>query len=199
MVYVRLLEEIERYRNERVYKTRKARINAEDRYLQYNDYSHIVLNISSISMIALSVLTLAVSNKNFDVLNLIISIYLLGVTLIVTGFNFKGKADEHKISYIEITKVEAKLDRLYSTLRDEKLPLRSNAYAMYIEIKNEYIDILEKTLNHKNIDYEKAMNNSNVKVVLREWSRKIIFLSLCIFPVLIVFLKIVFFDSGAGR
>ncbi|EGA1335913.1 hypothetical protein H4915_002420 [Listeria monocytogenes] len=70
---------------------------------------------------------------------------------------------------------------------------------MYIEIKNEYIDILEKTLNHKNIDYEKAMNNSNVKVVLREWSRKIIFLSLCIFPVLIVFLKIVFFDSGAGR
>ncbi|MBC1976343.1 SLATT domain-containing protein [Listeria booriae] len=196
--YDELLSEIEDFKERRVYITKKARMNAEERYLQYYDYTQIVLTVASVSMIALSVLTLIAPNQNFDTWNLIISIYLLGITLIITGFKLKERADEHKNSYIKITLVEVKIETLYSSLRDGEIDEESDAYQLFADIKNEYVDVLSNTVNHKNIDYLKASKKSfgdSIKVLIRESLRKLLFGMCVIFPVSIVIIKFVFFGE----
>ncbi|MBC1604416.1 SLATT domain-containing protein [Listeria rocourtiae] len=196
--YDELLKEVRTFNERRVYITRKARMNAEERYLQYYDYTQIVLNVSSVSMIALSVLTLVVPNQNFDILNLIISIYLLGVTLIMTGFRPKERADEHKHSYIKITLVEVKLENLCSCLRDRIIDPETDVYQLFADIKKEYVDVLSNTVNHKNIDYLKASRKSvedDKKILINELFRKLLFVICVVFPISIVVIKFVFFGE----
>lgn len=170
-----LLNEIAKFKNNKVWKTKKCRMNAEERYLKYNTRSSIVLNEYTVSMITLSVITTYKPDDIINLLNLVLSILLLGVTLTVTFLKFKETAEEYKISYTNIILIEDELDNLSIRLQDNHYP--SDPYEKFSEIKISYEKVLKETPNHKYIDYLKnEKRNSDLY-----WQQKLYYYSRIIF------------------
>jgi hypothetical protein len=157
--YEELYKEVKDFLDIKVWKTKKSRMNSEDRYLKYNFLSEVILNEYSVCMLALSVITLSQKDAKFDLLNLVLSILLLGVTLIVTCFRFKETANEYKNSYTQILLIEDQLNDLLLRINNQCLK-EIDPYESFMNIKRNYQDILSNTPNHKYIDFLLMKKNS---------------------------------------
>lgn len=154
-----LYGKIEKFIHDRVWETKKTRMNSEERYLRYNFFSEVILNEYSVCMLALSVITLSKADARFDLLNLVLSILLLGVTLIVTCLRFKETANEYKNSYTQLILIEDQLENLLLKIKEQYL--EEDPYDSFLNIKNNYQTILSNTPNHKYIDYLRMKKNSD--------------------------------------
>lgn len=190
-----LITEITKFKDGRVWETKKCRMNAEDRYLRYDIWSQVALNLYSVSMLALSVITVYRPDDSFDLYNLILSILLLGVTLIVSCLKLKEAANDYKTSYTRIILIEDKLEYLINCIRDE-IHL-SDPHKEYLDIRNDYQRVIEQTSNHKIIDFHKMKKNTNklkghsmfvynLKMVLEY----LIFGLILLFPLLLIIYKL---------
>lgn len=188
-----LQNDIKNFMYNKTWTTKKSRMNSEERYLKYDIRSLILLNWYSVCMLALSVVTVYKTNGNFDLYNLVLSILLLGVTLIVTLLKFKQTANEYKVSYTKIILIENRLEDLMYRLRDDiKI---DNPYEVFFAIKNDYEEILKDTPNHKYIDYEKiSIGNNKVYKKIIYYSKKIlldsIYIMTLLFPLILILFKL---------
>lgn len=144
--------EINEFMNNRVWTTKKIRILAEERMNNYNFHSIILINFYTFTILCYSILGLKYpSNERIIVMSVIISVALFGVSLFISLYGFREKSLAYKMSHIELTKIETKLNILIldENINKQELLKKFNKY------QDEYTEILSKTENHRYIDYLK--------------------------------------------
>ncbi|WP_447403043.1 SLATT domain-containing protein (plasmid) [Lysinibacillus sp. fkY74-1] len=146
-----LINEITHFKDNRVWVTKKTRMESEARMNSNNVFSLFVVNFYTLIVLALSILGLVISDKDMvdkiTVLTLISSVALFGISLFVSLFSYKEKAIAYKQCYLDLTRIESQCqDLLLDDLDYQKRFYKFN------EIKKEYNHILEKTDNHSYVD-----------------------------------------------
>lgn len=147
-----LKKKITNFRDNRVYITKKVRMNAEERMNRNNLHSIIILNIYTFILLCYSINALSSPvDKYLSIVTLIVSLAVFGVSLFVSLYGFREKALAYKMSHLELAEIETHLDIL-------ELDCHSNhkeLLKLFKIYQLEYHKIMSKTDNHKKIDYIK--------------------------------------------
>ncbi|XJZ28613.1 SLATT domain-containing protein [Bacillota bacterium Lsc_1132] len=146
-----LINEITHFKDNKVWVTKKTRMESEARMNSNNVFSLFVVNFYTLIVLALSILGLVIADKDMvdkiTVLTLISSVALFGISLFVSLFGYKEKAIAYKQCYLDLTRIESQCQDLLL----EDLDYQKRFYK-FNEIKKEYNHILDKTDNHSFID-----------------------------------------------
>lgn len=141
---------IKEFRDNRVYITKKTRMNSEQRMNSNNIHSIIILNFYTFVLLCYSILSL-ISSVEVDLSNmsLIVSLGVFGASLFVSLYGFREKALAYKMSHLELAKIESKLDiLLLDNYSNEKELL-----TLFEGCHQEYNHVISKTENHHSIDF----------------------------------------------
>lgn len=146
-----LSQQIDHFKDKRVWVTRKTRMESETRMNNNNIFSLFVVNFYTLIVLGLSILSLVMADEEMinriTVLTLIASVTLFGISLFVSLYGYKEKAIAYKQCYIDLTRIESQCqDLLLENLDFSKRLIKFN------EIKKDYNHILEKTDNHSSVD-----------------------------------------------
>lgn len=129
----------------RMWTTRKSRINTSDR-LKFNDLiSQILLTYYSLFIIIVTIVDMKDDKINFEVLTLVLSILILVLSTFIFSMNYKERSLRLQSSYIKINK----LCRITA--------IKENSGADTSDEERHYDDILECTENHSYCDYINVM------------------------------------------
>lgn len=192
------MDEITHFKDNKVWVTKKIRMESEARMNNNNVFSLIVVNFYTLIVLALSILGLVISNQDLvdkiTVLTLISSVALFGISLFVSLFGYKEKAIAYKQCYLDLTKIESQCQDLLLEDIDN-----SKRFYKFNEIKKEYNHILEKTDNHSYIDrlvYLKTNKKLNTledqisykKYNYTNWTFKILIFIIPFFALVLLFI-----------
>jgi len=131
--------------NDRVWKTRKSRINASDR-LKSNDFiSQVLIVYYSLFIITITIVDIQNNSINFEILTLILSILILVISTFIFAMNYKERSLRLQNSYIKIDKISRQISK------------KENLNEDISQLEKEYDDILECSENHSYCDYLKVM------------------------------------------
>ncbi|SEH94663.1 hypothetical protein SAMN05192559_1063 [Halobacillus karajensis] len=145
----KLLKDIEEFRDNRVWVTKKTRMEAEARMNTNHLFSLVIVNYYTMFVLSFSIWSLVnkESPSNINLLTVIASVLLFGASIFVSTYGFKEKAISFKNCYLDLYKIENRLDKLlFMKVDHEKL------LSEFDEVKKEYNHVLEKTDNHSNTD-----------------------------------------------
>jgi len=165
--------------DDKLWCTKKCRMNAEKRLLS-ND---LLLNFSniyySIFIAILSILSLISSNRVYTVTSVIFSVALVISITFASSLSFKERAEKMKRNYLDINQLERRLKYV-----------NEDDVTMIDEIEKEYINLLDNVENHLEFDYYKFLKYNkkqefNCKIMVKYCFHKII---RCLFGILIVVL-----------
>lgn len=190
--------DVKKYRDNRVWVTKKVRMEAEKLRKSLNIKLQILLNYYSVITLILSVLTIKIPDEKLDMWNLIISISLLGITLTITFFNLDQKANEYKNCYLQLASIESDFDDLIykikkNTLEDDEI------YTEFKNLKKSYTDILSISDNHSDLDYlEFKSKNAGFNLSFSEtlkhysvtWGFNLFYIIFIIFPIIVIIIKL---------
>lgn len=150
-------EEIKRFLNDRVWMTKKTRIEAEARLKLNNIISDILINYYTFFILAVSILSLVFDTDKADeltIMTIILSIGLFGLTLFLSSIGFKQKALQFKESYLKLDDLEIDIKNL---LRQIYFKEETQIIDEFHKLEKKYLNILSLTDNHSNIDYQKVI------------------------------------------
>lgn len=196
---VKLVEDIEYLLNERVWKTKKTRIEAESRLKLNNVLTDILLNYYTFAVLAFSIWSLVLDPNSTKVqqitlITVILSVGLFGITLLMSSIGFKHKALQFKESYLKLDSLEIDIKHLLRTVEFKK---KNEVIEEFYLLEKKYIDILSLTDNHNNIDFERLTIVRKLKGINHgmqyKYYIKLIFKwlfigALFIFPIILIFL-----------
>lgn len=150
--------EIKRFKDNKVWITKKSRMNAEQRVNRNDLNTQIIINYYTFWVLAASIWSLKEDNININILTVIMSVGLFGISIFINSMNYKEKALKYKDSYHRLSHLESQLQQLLES--DRSLNGLKEKLQQY---RNSYNNILELTDNHSCIDYEKVLitNGSN--------------------------------------
>lgn len=141
---------IELFRDNRVYVTKKTRINSEERMNRYNFHSILILNLYTFTMLCYSILAIKYPSQDWiSMMSLIVSIALFGASVFVSLYGFREKALAYKMSHLKLAEIESKLDLLLL----DKNKTDNEVLNLYGSYQQKYNDVISKTENHHSIDY----------------------------------------------
>ncbi|EFO3514836.1 hypothetical protein C5Y89_09180 [Escherichia coli] len=126
--------------HDNIWFTYKARIQAHHRLEWLEKHSQFILVWYAILSAVLSIVTLRfpkVLGDNTDVVAAILSVALLGFSLIVSNLDFRGRAIAMRRNYIA-------LQRLYFDI--------TTSQQLSLEQKEKYFNLLNEVENHRDID-----------------------------------------------
>ncbi|MEL8597391.1 SLATT domain-containing protein [Escherichia coli] len=126
--------------HDNIWFTYKARIQAHHRLEWLEKHSQFILVWYAILSAVLSIVTLRfpkVLGDNTDVVAAILSVALLGISLIVSNLDFRGRAIAMRRNYIA-------LQRLYFDI--------TTSQQLSLEQKEKYFNLLNEVENHRDID-----------------------------------------------
>nr|WP_279079822.1 SLATT domain-containing protein [Hafnia alvei] len=127
-----------------IWFTYKARINAHHRLEWLEKHSQFILVWYAMLSAVLSIITLRfpkILGDNTDIIAAILSVALLGISLVVSNLDFRGRAISMRRNYLA-------LQRLYSdTTKEQPLTL---------EQRKIYHELLDEIENHLDIDDKSA-------------------------------------------
>jgi hypothetical protein len=138
--------------SDKIWFTRKARIQSSERLLMNNLHAQSTLILYSLVNVALSIYMLKETNpvgKNSDITLTIISVCILVLSLFISNIDFKGRAEKLKNNYIELQSLYERADL---------------ADADESKINTEYLKLLSDSENHKTID-DKFFRVTNYKTL----------------------------------
>lgn len=182
--------DIVEYRDNRVWQTKKIRMNAEERMKNNNSFNNFVLNYYTFWLLTTSIFQLVDSNTSQEIYVLIASIAVFGFAIYSSTADYKGKALQYKDSYTQLAHIENELDSLL--LKD--FISKEDKEKEFFLIKQHYISELGKHDNQTKKDYilfnkkdrETGKNTSIYKwVIFNLYLYKSV---LIFFPVLIFFI-----------
>lgn len=192
-----IINVIESFKDKRVYVTKKVRMNSEARLNKNNIHSIVLVNVYTFTVLCFSIFSITnETDSKFELLGLIVSIGLFGVSLFVSLFGYREKAIAFKNSYLKINEIEGKLSILLlnKELTDEEL------IKGYSACQKEYNEILDKTDNHIDKDfiaYKIGSKNATVfeivKHIYYKMSSLIIWVLLYSIPLITILLVILAF------
>ncbi len=178
--------------SDKIWYTRKSRIESATRLNNNDLISQILINYYSVFIVSISIWDLYDKSVNLSLLIVITSIMILVTSIFITNRNFKTRALELKNCYIKLDEIFRK-----AVSAEEK---RSNEIEI---ISKEYDNVLLFSENHSTYDYLNVLylnknskqNNDDYPIItkfqifqlfLYKIFRKVIFLVLFIFPVILV-------------
>lgn len=148
--------------SDKVWITRKSRINASERFKKNDLISQILIAYYSFFIIVITIVDIKNDNLNFEILSLILSILILIVSIFIFAMNYKERALVLQTSYVLMSK-------LY-----EKIKEKENKKDKYDELRNQYDMIVSLTENHSSSDYLEVMyevkNNKDYEQVNGKWT-----------------------------
>lgn len=128
------------FMHDNIWFTYKARIQAHHRLEWLEKHSQFILVWYAILSAVLSIVTLRfpkVLGDNTDIVAAILSVALLGISLIVSNLDFRGRAIAMRRNYIA-------LQRLYFDI--------TTSQQLSLEQKEKYFNLLNEVENHRDID-----------------------------------------------
>jgi hypothetical protein len=153
----------------RIWFTRKARIQSEKRLLQNDFHAQLMLQLFSAYSIGLSIYLLkfhatGLSDDAANVTLIVVSVLLFGIAPYISARNFKGRAEEFKTVYVKLQTLLNDLNRIsWISSVDE-------AHAAYEVVEKEYARTLADSENHLEID--DAVGRFGAKDISRPLSKR---------------------------
>lgn len=154
-----------------VYKTMCARFTAFRRVKRNRDASKIAETLFSASIIGISLIALMSNNlevsKNISVFTIILSTFLLSLSLLLSGLSYDKRMDNYHACGNELSRLYRNMHHDVKTLTEEEQKRKESDYI------DQYFNILNKyNQNHTSFDYEYAMSlfsDSTMGIVSRLW------------------------------
>lgn len=138
---------------DKIYTTRKCRINASERYKKY-DTILSGLNIwYSIWLIMIAIISFNNDDENLKIITITTSVLVFGFSMLALSFDFKSKYYIFKNCYIQLNALICRLENLIDS--------NQGSGSEYDHISDEYNDILNHTDNHSEIDYKTYLVNED--------------------------------------
>lgn len=141
-------ENLKKLKN-RVWQTKKIRMEAEERRINLKNQFSLVLNGATILALLISVTALIpnliLSNNSMTILSIAISIGVMVTSLLITGYSFIENANQFRQSYLN-------LDELENEIQDEISKTHCDGETV-AKLESKYNQIQSETLNHNNMDY----------------------------------------------
>jgi hypothetical protein len=193
-----LLKEIVHFKDNKVWVTKKTRIESEARMNSNNIFSLFVVNFYTLIVLSLSILGLVIAEQEMidriSLLTVIASVTLFGISLFVSLYGYKEKAISYKQCYLDLTKIESQCQDVLLEDLDYQSKLTK-----FNEIKKEYSHILEKTDNHSSVDRlvylknNKKLNTLEDQISYKKYKfvNRIIRISIFIIPIVVLILLFV--------
>ncbi|WP_179403449.1 SLATT domain-containing protein [Burkholderia guangdongensis] len=153
----------------RIWFTRKARIQSEKRLLQNDFHAQLMLQLFSAYSIGLSIYLLKfhaarLSDDAANVTLIVVSVLLFGIAPYISARNFKGRAEEFKTVYVKLQTLLDDLNRIDWTSSIE------SAHLEYEMVEKEYARTLASSENHLEID--DAVSRFGVTGISRPLSKR---------------------------
>lgn len=157
-----------------VYKTMCARFTAFRRVKRNRDASKVAETLFSASIIGISLIALMSNNlevsKNISVFTIILSTFLLSLSLLLSGLSYDKRMDNYHACGNELNRLYRNMHHDVKTLIEEEQKKKESDYI------DQYFNILNKyNQNHTSFDYEYAMSlfsDSTMGTVSRLWLKK---------------------------
>ncbi|GGJ64457.1 SLATT domain-containing protein [Virgibacillus salexigens] len=160
-----LKTEIESLRYNRIWVTKKARMEAEARMNRNDIFTQLLVNYYTFVVLAFSIWTLVSQDSGMSLLTVIASVGLFGVSIFVSSIGYREKALQFKESYLSLNQLEFELkDLLRSTATDNDM-----LSAELRKFERQYSEILTKSENHIDIDYIKVQLKHDKKLTSGEF------------------------------
>lgn len=157
-------EEIRSFINNRLWITKKSRMEAEARMNRNHLYTGILVNYYTFWVLAFSIWTLVSNDKNLSLLTVIASVGLFGISIFIGAIGYREKALQYKTSYLSLTELEFELKYLINSKKYEDGEL----YKEFYKLEKKYTEILTKSENHNDVDYWKVLMKHNGKITSKE-------------------------------
>jgi len=154
-----ITEEIEYLADSRIWKTKKARMEAESRMNRNDLISILITNYYTFALLAFSIWGLILDPnsdqaKNVTLMIVIASVGLFGATLLISSLGYKGKALQYKESYLKLDSLESDVRNL---LRNAPFVTQQHLIDEFYKCEKKYNEIISLTDNHSIIDHSKLM------------------------------------------
>lgn len=165
----------------RIWKTKKARMNAEERLLKINNTLQWLMLCYTLLITFLSVFSLI---QSIDWLNYSIVISSIAITVLsifINSQNYVQRAYEMRLNYTKLGEIEYELTVIEKTLLSSQT---------LIDFNKKYQELLREVENHKEEDYLKVENKISKIQRAKLFFIKIMLMSAFLVP-LIVFVKII--------
>lgn len=154
-----------------VYKTMCARFTAFRRVKRNRDASKVAETLFSASIIGISLIALMSNklevSKNISVFTIILSTFLLSLSLLLSGLSYDKRMDNYHACGNELNRLYRNMHHDVKTLIEEEQKRKESDYI------DQYFNILNKyNQNHTSFDYEYAMSlfsDSTMGIVSRLW------------------------------
>lgn len=156
---IEIRKEIKTFADNRVWITKKSRIEAESRMNRNHLFSQILINYYTFIVLAFSIWSLLTSDTLISLWTVISSVGLFGISIFITSINFREKAIQFKSSYISLNDLEFKLVNL-----SKETNTTNNLQLKFEKLKRLYNSTLSRTDNHAEIDYIKTKISHNYQV-----------------------------------
>ena len=154
-----------------VYKTMCARFTAFRRVKRNRDASKVAETLFSASIIGISLIALMSNNlevsKNISVFTIILSTFLLSLSLLLSGLSYDKRMDNYHACGNELSRLYRNMHHDVKTLTEEEQKRKESDYI------DQYFNILNKyNQNHTSFDYEYAislLSDTSMGNVARLW------------------------------
>lgn len=154
-----------------VYKTMCARFTAFRRVKRNRDASKVAETLFSASIIGISLIALMSNNlevyKNISVFTIILSTFLLSLSLLLSGLSYDKRMDNYHACGNELSRLYRNMHHDVKTLTEEEQKRKESDYI------DQYFNILNKyNQNHTSFDYEYAislLSDTSMGNVSRLW------------------------------
>lgn len=148
-----------------------ARFTAFRRVKRNRDASKVAETLFSASIIGISLIALMSNNlevsKNISVFTIILSTFLLSLSLLLSGLSYDKRMDNYHACGNELNRLYRNMHHDVKTLTEEEQKRKESDYI------DQYFNILNKyNQNHTSFDYEYAMSlfsDSTMGIVSRLW------------------------------
>ncbi len=195
-----LVDEIKYLVDERVWKTKKIRMEAEARLNRNNLVSVIILNYYTFVVLAFSIWSLILDptsqiTTRISLMLVIASVGLFGVTLFLSTVGFKEKAVQFKDSYVRLDNLENGIRNL---LRNMEFLDKQRVIVELQQFEEKYNEIISLSDNHSRIDYQKLVIDRKLvghEEIRISYFSKVVFNYLAIvtafmLPILLIFISL---------
>ena len=153
------------------YKTMCARFTAFRRVKRNRDASKVAETLFSASIIGISLIALMSNNlevsKNISVFTIILSTFLLSLSLLLSGLSYDKRMDNYHACGNELSRLYRNMHHDVKTLTEEEQKRKESDYI------DQYFNILNKyNQNHTSFDYEYAislLSDTSMGNVSRLW------------------------------
>ena len=201
-----LIQEIAKFSDDRVWRTKKTRMESEARLKQNHRRSNYLINYYTFAVLAFSIWSLifepeSTVAKYFTLMTIITSLGLFVLTLTISTLGFKEKALQFKECYLRLDALEYDFKHLIRCADElDKETVKKRFYLL----QKKYNEILTLTDNHEQSDSEKIIIDRKIagyEQIEKKYNtrKKIIFYSvllLFLIPILLATILVIIMKSS---